>query len=257
MEELISKKDFLELLRFKDNLEYIEKDNSFLSIIAVSDEEITTNLFDFVKGNSPIPIQRYQIYTNANVDLFFKENKTSKNIFFLNITFEKTIQTSLINHFQLFRDYISQYNLKIIFVCSNEFLIELKKNAYDFFSVSQYSYFFNNLNAETLKNLQKADISDNEKEFIILDADLNKYLASNQLDQKILMRKYFNIAELAYKISKLKIALDYFQNSLKIAKEVKIKLYISANLGNIGLIYSDKGNFDKAMKYHKQALEIN
>ena len=52
-------------------------------------------------------------------------------------------------------------------------------------------------------------------------------------------------------------ALEYHQQALKIHREIGYKQGEASDLGNIGLIYSDKGDLDKALEYHQQALKID
>ena len=52
-------------------------------------------------------------------------------------------------------------------------------------------------------------------------------------------------------------ALKYHKDALKIDREIGYKQGEAAALGNIGLIYSDKGDLEKALKYHKDALKID
>ena len=55
----------------------------------------------------------------------------------------------------------------------------------------------------------------------------------------------------------LDAALKYLQDALEIHKEIGYKQGEANQLGNIGLIYSDKGELDAALKYHKDALKID
>jgi tetratricopeptide (TPR) repeat protein len=52
-------------------------------------------------------------------------------------------------------------------------------------------------------------------------------------------------------------ALKYYQEALKIFKEIGYKQGEASGLGNIGLIYSDKGDLDNALEYLKEALKID
>ncbi|MDH4223195.1 MAG: tetratricopeptide repeat protein [candidate division Zixibacteria bacterium] len=52
-------------------------------------------------------------------------------------------------------------------------------------------------------------------------------------------------------------ALKYHKDALKIDREIGYKQGEAAALGNIGLIYSDKGDLEKALKYHKDAFKIH
>ncbi|MBU7025309.1 MAG: tetratricopeptide repeat protein [Theionarchaea archaeon] len=52
-------------------------------------------------------------------------------------------------------------------------------------------------------------------------------------------------------------ALKYLKDALKIHKERGYRRGEADDLGNIGVIYSDKGELDEALKYHKEALRID
>jgi len=52
-------------------------------------------------------------------------------------------------------------------------------------------------------------------------------------------------------------ALKYLKEALKIHREVGYKQGEASGLGNIGLIHSDKGDLDSALKYHQEALKID
>ena len=51
-------------------------------------------------------------------------------------------------------------------------------------------------------------------------------------------------------------AIDYLQQALEIAKEIDNPLGQANDLGNLGLVFQNKGELDKAAEYHRQALEI-
>ena len=51
-------------------------------------------------------------------------------------------------------------------------------------------------------------------------------------------------------------ALKYLQDALKIDKEIGYRQGEANQLGNIGLIYRAKGDLDQALKYLKEALEV-
>jgi len=66
-----------------------------------------------------------------------------------------------------------------------------------------------------------------------------------------------NIGLIYYNKGKLDTALKYHKNALGIAREIGYKEGEANQLGNIGLIYSDKGVLDQSLKYHKNALGID
>lgn len=64
-----------------------------------------------------------------------------------------------------------------------------------------------------------------------------------------------------YMLCRLKEAEKHYKEALNISERVKDKAERlrgrSAALGNLGLIYSDLGRPDEALKYHREALEID
>lgn len=56
--------------------------------------------------------------------------------------------------------------------------------------------------------------------------------------------------------SRLSEAEGSYKEALIIAKKDNNKEGLVAALGNIGLVYQNKGEFDEALKYHQQALNI-
>ncbi len=68
----------------------------------------------------------------------------------------------------------------------------------------------------------------------------------------------FNLIAISYYTSgRLPLALEKYEESLRLARQFKDKQGEAAALGNIGLIYRAKGDPDQALKYHQEALEIS
>ena len=51
-------------------------------------------------------------------------------------------------------------------------------------------------------------------------------------------------------------AMEYYEKQLKIVEELNIKRRIGLVLNNIGIIYADKGDYNKSMKYYEKSLHI-
>ena len=51
-------------------------------------------------------------------------------------------------------------------------------------------------------------------------------------------------------------ALRYHKEAIKIDKEISYRQGQAVDLGNIGLIYYDKGELDQALRYHREAIKI-
>ena len=56
--------------------------------------------------------------------------------------------------------------------------------------------------------------------------------------------------------SNLNIALDYYARSLKISEELGDKAGIGISLDNIGIVHTDKGEYEKALDYYERSLAI-
>jgi len=65
-----------------------------------------------------------------------------------------------------------------------------------------------------------------------------------------------NIGAIYYNQGNPDKALEYYLQSLEIREEINYKQGIANSLNNIGVIYDDQGNPDKALEYYLQSLEI-
>jgi tetratricopeptide (TPR) repeat protein len=156
--------------------------------------------------------------------------------------------TTFIKNLQFGRDYIQEHKLKLIFIFDRQSLEKVKENAYDFFSTYSYSFSF----SDHSYNYEAQKPQDNK-----LNALIKAYEEKPNLNDGIKAEMLFNIAIEAYSISNISQSLNYYEKALRIAKKLDNPQNVSAVLGNIGLIYQDKGDLDKALKYYKEALEID
>ncbi|KPK77586.1 MAG: hypothetical protein AMJ89_02200, partial [candidate division Zixibacteria bacterium SM23_73] len=68
----------------------------------------------------------------------------------------------------------------------------------------------------------------------------------------------YNLVAICYYTSgRLSLALDNYNESLRLARQFNDKEGEGGALGNVGLIYQDKGDLDKALKYYQEALKIH
>jgi CHAT domain-containing protein len=65
-----------------------------------------------------------------------------------------------------------------------------------------------------------------------------------------------NIGVVYHHLGNYPKALDYYQQDLKIRKEIGDKRGIGSDLTGIGVVYSHLGNYPKALDYYQQALKI-
>ncbi|MBE9176622.1 tetratricopeptide repeat protein, partial [Synechocystis salina LEGE 06155] len=65
-----------------------------------------------------------------------------------------------------------------------------------------------------------------------------------------------NIASIYDDLQQKKKALEYYERSLSIRKELNDLYGISTNLNNIGFVYSSLNQYEKALEYYKHSLAI-
>ena len=68
--------------------------------------------------------------------------------------------------------------------------------------------------------------------------------------------KHFICGQIFYKLSDFKKAIEFHENSLKIAKEIGDKAGESACYTNLGVAYDSLGDFRKAIEFHENSLKI-
>ena len=65
-----------------------------------------------------------------------------------------------------------------------------------------------------------------------------------------------NLGLAYYSLGQFQTAIDYHQQALDIARDIGDRQWSGASLGNLGLAYDSLGQFQTAIDYHQQALEI-
>ena len=80
---------------------------------------------------------------------------------------------------------------------------------------------------------------------------------SRGLDNKTYIAKSLNFVGIAnWKTGNTKKAISYFEESIKLCEENKLKLGEASALSNIAGIYNDMGNYGKALEMHLKSLNI-
>ncbi len=245
--------------RFIWTLNESEKGLPFLSTLAVTSMElgqaiqkdIQQKQVDFKIADSPVPVKTLEWRP------YFDDPKHKYFIIPLYTLPDKLAET-LAEHLIFFRDMIVKHALHINVILSKKQFDSLHRIAYDYIQASNFSEIFYDQRVEVDRDLAKFE---GKPEPVVKYEHLLKEYEElkNEGKQKsrLFLEVLFNLANSAQLISKLEGALEYYFLAYKIAKKRKDKNYLSAILGNIGLIYSDKGDLDESLKYLKQALELH
>lgn len=87
----------------------------------------------------------------------------------------------------------------------------------------------------------------------------NKYLSGiqKQLAKKLLASNMGNIGGVYLNQGNYTKALEYYFKALKIDKEIGNKLGQAIIMGNIGIVYSDQSYYTKALEYYFKALKMD
>ena len=155
------------------------------------------------------------------------------------------------------RDYIIDYNLKIVLLCSFDLFTQILNHAYDLASIAHFSGFFSDRQQEVSKDTKKTEATPEYETYLADYLSLIDYQNQEHPDEEIIMRKSLSAGLSASAVSELNEALNLWSSGLKFALKKNDLAYQSYFLGNIGNIYSDQGDFDQALTCQKQALEID
>ena len=81
---------------------------------------------------------------------------------------------------------------------------------------------------------------------------------SKEIDnKKEVANSYGGIGNILLRQGDYSSALEYYQKALKISEEIGDKGGVSKSCNNIGIIYANKGDHPKALEYYQKALIIN
>jgi tetratricopeptide (TPR) repeat protein len=169
------------------------------------------------------------------------QNKTT--LIILDSAFKTTLDDLMIN-----RDYMITHHTRIVLLLSFDAFDYLQDDCFDLFSVNNFAHkFYDHLyRYQTTSTPEKLDNA---------LVKLKNYQEEKKQQEDILMRLHFNVAREAQDVSQLDLAIKHYQEALAyVGDDQQIQ---AAILGNIGLIYRDKGDLDQALRYHQEALKVH
>lgn len=238
IEDILIPEELLQLDKLLSATELIE-DSSFLAILGSDSSDLSISLDSYLNQNIN-PLKKLDLKTNNPLQEIIGLNLT--NDFLLLNLFHLTINETIKN-LLFFRDFISDYKLKIIFIIDKTNYLNILKNAIDFYNISTFSFLFSTYKIEEIKELDKKDLYDLQTEYKEKIKTLNKKQRANFL---------FEIGLKYQKYGEIKEALSYINESKKIVEKnssneniIKIEFILSR-------LYRDIGNFKICEKYLKE-----
>jgi tetratricopeptide (TPR) repeat protein len=258
LHKLLSKQELLESNRLAWQIRH-SANNPFLAILSVDSVSLHQALISFLETILNSNIQIVETSDPGYITSLFTESYREKYIILslFGTGNQQTLQ-EVIQLLMFHRDSIPQYNLKHIYLGSNDFFRSVIRHGYDLYSRANARYRFHDLQAKMNADLEPVHNKPAEvREFEENLHDLEQYRQMKKPDQEALLQKILDTAFSGYQVSALDSSLRLYREGLKLAKKLKKSYEKSVALGNIGLIYSNKGDQDEALNYHKQALEID
>jgi tetratricopeptide (TPR) repeat protein len=292
LSELLSNRDFLKTGALEDGIIHAA-DFPLLCLIGVDSANLERAFYEFIKEKSPGKVAKHKIGGEKNSFNILRNAETLDNkafhVFPL-FDYRAAAPAEVAGNLIFYRDYIPQYRLKIILICSHQLLKTIIEKAYDFYSIASFCTFFNDLSRsvredlseykgkpEAIREFEKKlkDLNSFKKKKNIIElpataahgvaklyssqkkSSQKKKISTNNSIDSILLNKLYNTARSAYKISSLNTAMELYGEALKIAIKIKDVEYRSSIYANMSLIYQGRGELDEALKFQKQSLEIN
>ena len=180
----------------------------------------------------------------------------SQAVFSLDIRDLKNSQMRrTLNAINIRREYIPEGHFIFLLWGSIQQIDDIPKYAKDFWSFRTSTHKFEAKpfrrkgRVKGLENLRNQ--IQETKEFI------KKVERKEHPKNSLLASLYFKLGEQAYKASDLELSLEAWEKAKRLYQKIGDERNLSATLGNIGLIYQDKGDLDEALKYYKEALKIH
>jgi tetratricopeptide (TPR) repeat protein len=246
LDNTLTPKDKINLIRLKQHLDFADEDFQQLFIISSNTKNLNELFYEFFTNMLPC-INIQDIKNNLFTNILSNINKYKDKYILIDL-FDIKEYENIRDEFQFKRDQIPDKKLKFIFLLNPEQYESFKVKAYDFFSFSNFNHLFedHSYNFTFTQDLSK------------LDNLISKYekIKNSPLSNDNRIKQLFDIASLAYDYSQFNLALEYYQEALKLSKKIKNKYFVSVISGNIGLIYSNLGEYKKALSFQLQSLKI-
>ena len=245
MRDLLTASDFVQLDKIHTVIELL-KDNSCLIILSVDTKKLNQAFKKYFRKKNKAKEFDFRKINNYNIIQAILGKKVTSLL--LIDLFQKEDTKNLLARLNYHRDDIFEHELKLILMLDKESIQDLKQDAFDLFSRNNFAYDF----IDHSFSFDKSQIATSDK----LEQKIRAYeaLDKSNLKANIHCDILNNIAMEAVEKSENKIALQYFNTGLEVARDNKIEKQEAVFLGNIGNVYLDKGYLDNALKHYNEAL---
>ena len=227
IEDILIPEELLQLDKLLSATELIE-DSSFLAILGSDSSTLSISLVSYLTQNIN-SLKTINLKTINPLQEIIELNLTNEFIF---LNLYKNTTSEIIKNLLFFRDFISDYKLKIIFIIDKINYQNILKDAIDFYNISTFSFLFSTYKIEKIKELDKKDLFDLQKEYKEKIKTLNKkQKASFLVEIGLKHQKYGEIKEALSCINEAKKIVEKNTSNGDI---IKIKFILSSLYRNIG-----------------------
>ncbi len=78
-------------------------------------------------------------------------------------------------------------------------------------------------------------------------------IATRENNKRYIARSLFQIANMYHSRDSLKLSMDYYLRSVRMAEEIKDSIIVFENYNNIGVIYRVWGSYNRALENYSKA----
>jgi tetratricopeptide (TPR) repeat protein len=173
---------------------------------------------------------------------------------------ERTEPATLAAQLLFHRDEFFRQNRWLVLLCDEPLYRAIQTQAFDFIFTASFAECFHDQRSSSDLILAPYDgtplkVLEYQSAFNEWEAERQK--AGSRRSRRSLLRTTFDLAQKAQEIFRLDEAVQRYHEALSLARQLQDKTHECAALGNMGLIYLEKGDLDEALKYHQQSLKTD
>jgi tetratricopeptide (TPR) repeat protein len=205
------------------------------------------------------------MYKNVPV-IITREMNPQPNDIFLVYDLKKALP-EVLEYLNYRREDFVEHKISVIFWLDEPTLIEIMRKALDFFAfrATPVIEFMSDRSKDMIISGRTVpseifiynSLEELDKKIALREEMLNDYLEKRPDDHSTIANLHNDLGILYYNKSEIDKAMFHYEKAYELSKKIKDREGEAIALGNIGTVYKAKGELDKALEYLLQALEIN
>ena len=236
----------------------ISKGNGNLVICVVASPAYRSKIIQLIQDRFSCKIMQIE---DGNTLIFDLKGKKPESVDVSLWIFPESLPNDIIEALNNFREYFYQAGIPSIVFLSPSALYQVISLAPDFW---RYRGGFHLLKGDDKGPAYQAvealstplSMSYQSKEELLRRKKINEYLLEKIKDKKDVGGALSELGSIHLLLAEPRKAIEYYEQALKISREIGDRRGEGADLGNLGLAYSHLGESRKAIEYYEQALMI-